>query len=516
MKRSLSYPTSNSSIERPPKMPNLTGSTDSVDRTDTSVPLTEQIDRYIEMNGTRKDLVQKIISSHDIGYGWRFGQTQIKDSYRRNYKLTALHKAIEAEYGRTKAMLPVYNRLIEGEMRLGREARLKVSRDMHLHNAERLGARVADLNADVTFGYFEEEVKDILAEYSKCRSTKRILSFRAPVCKMEVSHATRRSITEGSQTRGGIRQSVDWDVVSETSESDASRERLVEVYITIASKYVWMSITKIRPKLNTIECFSCNATIEKNDESVVGLIVCQNCHADIPVTFNNSLIRDELMHVQTKDDSIFNFESALRKYMGLQDPPPTSLITRLNEYMQSRNYPTKEEVWDLPLDEYNKRGDTSCKMLIDALSTLREVGHYEDVHLIGSMLWNWALPNIRHLKETILYHFRATQKVFQSTGKDERGRNSSLGIQFRLYAHLWAVGLKCRFEDFKIPTSSLSLGIHMANWRYMCKNCGVPELESKGELPTIEHSSKKVQRISRGSRRIAHLVSGGEKRSVER
>lgn len=175
--------------------------------------------------------------------------------------------------------------------------------------------------------------------------------------------------------------------------------------------------------------------------------------------------------------------------MGLQDPPPASLIERLNDYMKSRNYPTREEVWNLPLDEYNKRGNTSCKMLIDALSTLREVKHYEDVHLIGSLLWNWTLPNIRHLKETILYHFKATQKVFQSTAKDDRGRNSALGIQFRLYAHLWAVGHKCRFEDF---TSVTSLEIHVVNWRYMCKHSSVPELETIGELPTTEHVGQKV------------------------
>lgn len=102
----------------------------------------------------------------------------------------------------------------------------------------------------------------------------------------------------------GIRQSADWNVVKEASESEDNREKLVELYITIASKYVWMSITKIRVKSNNIQCFSCESDIEANNECISGLIVCPFCHAENPVTFNNSLIREELMHIQTKDDSI--------------------------------------------------------------------------------------------------------------------------------------------------------------------------------------------------------------------
>ena len=127
-----------------------------------------------------------------------------------------------------------------------------------------------------------------------------------------------------------------------------------------------MSITKIRVKV------SCESDIEESDECVSALIVCPVCHAENPVTFNNSLIREEHMHIQTKDESILNFENAMRKCTGVQDPPPAALIEKLNAYMKSRNYPTREDVWDLPLDEYNKRGNTTCKMLIDALSTLRE------------------------------------------------------------------------------------------------------------------------------------------------
>lgn len=102
----------------------------------------EQMDRFIVKCGPRREVIQKFILSHDIGYGWRFGQTQIKDSYKHDYKLGSLHKAIENEYKRTKSMVPIYQRLIEGERVLAVESRLKVSKRMHLYNAERLTDRL--------------------------------------------------------------------------------------------------------------------------------------------------------------------------------------------------------------------------------------------------------------------------------------------------------------------------------------------------------------------------------------
>lgn len=151
--------------------------------------------------------------------------------------------------------------------------------------------------------------------------------------------------------------------------------------------------------------------------------------------------------------------------MGLQDPPPQQLIDKLNKYMISRNYPTMDDVKDLPLDEYNKRGNTSCALVIEALSNLKEVKYYEDVHLIGSKLWNWALPDLEYLKETILTHFRAMQRVFNSMPKSERGRNSALGIQFRLCGPLVIMVQIYGLQDSKVhilsPNSPELVEVHM-------------------------------------------------------
>ena len=285
------------------------------------------------------------------------------------------------------------------------------------------------------------------------------------------------------RNRSRSKTSTEWSIISENTSNDDMRIRLVELYISIASKYVYMTITKLCEQNDIQYCYSCMKEIDKQDQFESGLLLCHSCHAENPVTFNHGMNRDDVAYVNTKDDSVSNFENALKKYMGLQDPPPDRVIQKLNKYMKAMGLPSNEDIKDLPLDEYNKRGNTSCSMLVKALCSIKEVKYYEDVHLIGSILWNWSLPDLGHLKDKILHHFRCTQKVFNAMRKDERGRNSALGIQFRLYAHLWAVGHKCRFSDFKIPNSPSSLEIHINNWRYMCKNSKVEELEKLEDLP---------------------------------
>lgn len=115
----------------------------------------------------------------------------------------------------------------------------------------------------------------------------------------------------------------------------------------------------------------------------------------------------------------------------------------------------------------------SRDQIIEALSAIHEAKYYEDVNLIGHVLWGWKLADLRGVKEKMLMHFSKTQKVFKFLNP---GRTSALGTQFRLYAHLLAVGHKCQFEDFKIPESEASLKKHIQLWNIMCSLSGDKEL----------------------------------------
>lgn len=422
--------------------------------------VTAQAAKKKEQEASHSRTVKAVILAHDCGHGWRFGEEQIKDTYINDYKITSLHSRLVEQYKKTKARIPELERLLEKECALTEAAKTKVSALNHKHLCNELGARIEDLHKDHTFNLFKEEVTDVLKAYSSLGSTRTVLSFKK-------QNSTSQS----------------WDLVKEESELEQIKTLLVARYVDIASKYAYIKIDRVMsPKHKGQLCYNCEEKIDSRDQCSSGFLACPKCHVENPINFNSSINREDMSHVQPKEDSINNFEMALKKYMGLQALPPKKLIDKLNKHLKSRGLPTSEDVKTLPLDKYNKRGNTSCKMLIDALSSINEVKHYEDVHLIGSMLWGWKLPDLSEVKDTILHHFRVTQRVFNSMCITERWRNSALGIQFRLYAHLMVVGHKCRFDDFKIPSSRHSLNIHLNNWRIMCKKSGIPDLMNMCDL----------------------------------
>lgn len=115
-------------------------------------------------------------------------------------------------------------------------------------------------------------------------------------------------------------------------------------------------------------------------------------------------------------------------------------------------------------------------LIISALSHINRTEFYEDYNLIGHIIWNWILPDISKYREKIIDHYNKTQKVFCRIPPEERGRNSSLGTQYRLWRHLQLIGFPCKMEQFKIAEDPDSLMIHNQLWRKMCEGCHDPEI----------------------------------------
>lgn len=424
-----------------------------------------------------------ILKGHNCGDGWRFGEDLIKDTYLSDYKLQALHIRVLEEYQKTKSTLPHLYSMRDKELHLSTAGGSIVSKKSHINNAEILDLRIADLESDATLREFVQMVEAIVTEYISLGMTRHIISFKkTPQLNTAITIEPLGNVSN-RPCADSLENNVRWNRTSEKTEYEQKKLELVSRYISLANMYVYLNVTRVVSNANGAQCcFSCMSEVYPSEVSLSGLIVCQHCYAENPVTFSNSLHKEDMTLVHTKDDSISHFEIALKKYSGLQDPPPVYLIDKLNRYMQCNGYPTLTDAADMPLDEYNRKERTSCQILIKALSSIKEVKYYEDVHLIGAMLWGWHLSDLREQKETILQHFRCTQRVFNNMPKEDRGRNSTLGIQFRLYAHLRVIGHKCRFEDFKIPYSPTSLQTHKKNWKYMCQHSGVPELVAMSEM----------------------------------
>lgn len=196
----------------------------------------QDVDMYIKNRQPYKDLVHSMILSHDAGHGWRFGQDHIKDTYKSNYKIHFLHRQIEKEYAKTKALLPVYRRIAEIERVHVSRCRQPADRYVHQYNSTELEKRIVDLESDETFDSFQDDVREILEEYSRLGCTRSVLSF-APTVKL----GKRSAGGQGQMLMGEASPVNDWKIETDNSENDTGKERLVERYIHVASMYAWMT-----------------------------------------------------------------------------------------------------------------------------------------------------------------------------------------------------------------------------------------------------------------------------------
>lgn len=257
------------------------------------------------------------------------------------------------------------------------------------------------------------------------------------------------------------------------------RVHLIESFLEIASDYIQIDVIRIHNRPDNI-CMACGSSLEKvvtNDEGTIRCPDCQTEHNEIILA---KLAKDgsRINVTNTGDDeSIDNFLRALTRYQGLQqDHPDKSLYHELDNYFRRHDRPSGDEIKKLPLNPRGRRGDTNHKMLWNALSQIGHSEYYEDANLIGHLYWGWTLPDVTQYKETIIRHYNKTQKIFYQIPIEERGRNSSLGTQYRLWRHLQLVGYECFMEEFKIAENPESLRTHNKLWRLMCEGTDDPEI----------------------------------------
>ena len=248
---------------------------------------------------------------------------------------------------------------------------------------------------------------------------------------------------------------------------------IIDQYLKLAKKYIVIQVTRIVDK--KIVCLNCQQPLDEvvNIEGVIRCSKCNNEYQSINTTKYTDNYNMQYINLENDDE---NFTKALMRYQGLQNNPPKILYTKLDNYFKERGFPDTDTIRAMPYDDRGKKGNTNKKMLCAALANIGYSTFYEDVHLIGHVLWDWKLPDLTHLKDTILKHYAITQKAFYKIPSNVRQRISSLGTQYRLWRHLQLIGHECHMEDFKIAENNDSLQNHHRLWRMMCELSSDPDI----------------------------------------
>lgn len=179
-------------------------------------------------------------------------------------------------------------------------------------------------------------------------------------------------------------------------------------------------------------------------------------------------------------EDITNFKKALLRYMCVTVPKVDleELSLALDNHFTNLGRGHREFVNHYELDARGQRPGTSIGMMIDALMATNYSDFYKDVRYIAHYYWGWERPNISHLEDTILSDYRKTQKVWSEMSDTEKGRKSSMSVEYRLLKHLQLRGHICYVSDFKMPQTD-SIQTYETLWKTMCELCDDPEIYFK-------------------------------------
>ncbi len=370
----------------------------------------------------------------------------IKGSYTNDLNIIKIHDAICFRYEYFhKAIGIIQEHIIELTKELNKgnlSCNEKKSLETDINNLKK---GMYDYENNISYNKYLSETELILEEYNKVASNK----------------------SKGVVIFRNIKETEDETIVHK-------RVKIIQEYLNVSKKHIRLEI--IHKSLPKVLCPICKLDFSKAQiEEDFGLHTCPKCGYERESICHVSTYRDiEKINPGSRNnyDDCENFRKALQRFQGKQShQPPQKLYEQLDEYFFRLGKGSAREVQRLPLTEEGHKKGTSRQMMFEALSETNNSAYYDDINLILHNYWGWSLPDISQLEEKIMEDYISTQKVYNSI--QNKDRNASLNIQFRLFVHLKAVDYPCSKNDFKIQTSRDSLIFHNEMWKTMCERTGV-------------------------------------------
>lgn len=369
----------------------------------------------------------------------------IEDTYFDDYNILFIHKQVLNFFEYRKVVL--YNEYKKEQSKLQERIKmpgLKVIEYESLSvEIKRYDKLLKDIHDDIDRKEYEALASKFIAEYQKVKNRVHVVVFGK----------------------------------TERTEPNYQRINIIQKFVNLASKYIKINL-QCECMIDYDICANCEKPLGSD-----ALGYCTHCYTEYTSYASNNGSKESRRTVFAsnrldEDDTLNNFIKTLNRFQGNQpDKPPESIYEQLDEYFDGLGVSKGEYFRTLELNELGLKNGTSHKMLLKALSYIKNGSHYyEDVNWIGHVYWGWKLPNISAYKDKIIDHYIKTQKIFYQIPSDERKRNSSLGTQYRLWRHLQLVGYSCSFQQFKIAENQKSIENQDRLWRMMCERVDDPEI----------------------------------------
>jgi hypothetical protein len=267
--------------------------------------------------------------------------------------------------------------------------------------------------------------------------------------------------------------------------SDKRCEKIVDSFLRIASKYLPLHIKKELPSKNECLCVNCGECLSGVKQSITGHKVCMYCKHD------NFVLKH--LNVVKEYDTWGNFLKAFNRYTGVAYLNASAVKFNINElmrtiddYSEKQGKPLGEYYRKQPLNSTGKKDGTSHEFICKALCILKYKDFYKDYMYICHHYYGWKYPDVKHLLGEIEINFKIKQEVWKKMTDLEKGGQSSLPTQYRLYREFQHVGIKCQAGDFRLAEKIETITRHDRVYSIMCKrgNIPFPHIVSGGESGT--------------------------------
>lgn len=363
--------------------------------------------------------------------------TTIAGFYIYDYDILKIDEIIKKKFQQDKdKKISKLNNLIELEEMKMQERQTLIQRKASRKKISEYEEEIQKYEENVDKKNYIEKTKQIINEYAKIGPIKTIISF----------------LTNNKE------------IVSspENEEQQNYRHKIISNYLEIARKYIQIDL--VRSLVDVNSCPGCGIDTTKVEmiEDDSDSIICPNCGLEKISIIKSAFYADggRINNSKNNYEDRANFEKVLLRYQGKQiTKPGRDLYMKLDEYFIMRGLPSSQQYKAMPLLSDGTKYGTSKEMIYEALSNIGCSGYYDDINLICSVFFGWALPDISHLEEDIMKDYDEFQNVYEQL-PDREGRKSSLNSQWKLYILLKRRNWPCKFRDFKIPSTISILEYH--------------------------------------------------------
>lgn len=230
------------------------------------------------------------------------------------------------------------------------------------------------------------------------------------------------------------------------------KRKIVREYLTIAQEYWDVDFPSENPSVtfHHVSCDKCGNT-KKEDFQITdeNVYTCQTCFSQQTVMRNTPSWSD-IGRVNISQKYVYDrrvhYRDCILQYQGKQNCTISPKVyTDLAEHLEIHGA-LNGSIGDSQQYRYK---NVTKRLLRDFLSELGYNKHYENIHLIHSILTGIKPDDISHLEEVLMDEFDQLTTVYDEDFKD-LDRKSFVSTQCVLYQSLCKHGHPCKQSDFNI------------------------------------------------------------------